>query len=109
MEPSFPSNTSLTFHLNSYKGRPHNYLDQAYTKFIHVNFFLTSLNDLMQVTKNSASYWEGKSDAESLQRVYGISFPDPKMLKEWKHFQEEAAKRDHRKIGRCRWGEVASW
>lgn len=51
------------------------------------------------VTKNSASYWEGKSDAESLQRVYGISFPDPKMLKEWKHFQEEAAKRDHRKIG----------
>lgn len=56
----------------------------------------------LQVTKNSASYWEGKSDAESLQRVYGISFPDPKMLKEWKHFQEEAAKRDHRKIGMWR-------
>lgn len=51
------------------------------------------------VTKNSASYWEGNSEAESLQRVYGISFPDPKMLKEWKHFQEEAAKRDHRKLG----------
>lgn len=51
------------------------------------------------VTKNSASYWEGKSDAESLQRIYGISFPDPKQLKEWKHFQEEAAKRDHRKLG----------
>ncbi|XP_076046802.1 threonine--tRNA ligase isoform X2 [Oratosquilla oratoria] len=53
----------------------------------------------MSVTKNSASYWEGKADAESLQRLYGISFPDPKQLKEWKHFQEEAAKRDHRKIG----------
>ncbi|XP_064607541.1 threonine--tRNA ligase 1, cytoplasmic-like isoform X2 [Liolophura sinensis] len=52
------------------------------------------------VTKNSATYWEGKADAESLQRVYGISFPDPKQMKEWKHFQEEAAKRDHRKIGR---------
>ncbi|XP_064108748.1 threonine--tRNA ligase 1, cytoplasmic-like isoform X1 [Macrobrachium nipponense] len=51
------------------------------------------------VTKNSSAYWEGKSDAESLQRVYGISFPDPKQLKEWKHFQEEAAKRDHRKLG----------
>ncbi|XP_071533468.1 threonine--tRNA ligase 1, cytoplasmic isoform X1 [Panulirus ornatus] len=51
------------------------------------------------VTKNSASYWEGNSEAESLQRVYGISFPEPKQLKEWKHFQEEAAKRDHRKIG----------
>lgn len=55
---------------------------------------------LFQVTKNSASYWEGNSEAESLQRVYGISFPDPKMLKEWKHFQEEAAKRDHRKLGK---------
>merc|ERR1712038_420168 len=53
----------------------------------------------MTITKNSASYWEGNADAESLQRVYGISFPDTKQLKEWKHFQEEAAKRDHRKIG----------
>ncbi|KAJ6219892.1 hypothetical protein RDWZM_005704 [Blomia tropicalis] len=53
-----------------------------------------------KVTKSSASYWEGKADAESLQRVYGISFPDNKQLKEWQRFQEEAAKRDHRKIGR---------
>jgi len=52
------------------------------------------------VTKNSATYWEGKADAESLQRIYGISFPSDKMLKEWKHIQEEAAKRDHRKIGK---------
>merc|ERR1712002_1263306 len=53
----------------------------------------------MAVTKNSATYWEGNSGAESLQRIYGISFPDSKQMKEWKHFQEEAAKRDHRKIG----------
>lgn len=52
------------------------------------------------ITKNSSTYWEGKATAESLQRIYGISFPDNKQLKEWKHFQEEAAKRDHRKIGR---------
>ncbi|KAK6189005.1 hypothetical protein SNE40_005063 [Patella caerulea] len=52
------------------------------------------------VTKNSATYWEGKADAETLQRIYGISFPDAKQMKEWKHFQEEAAKRDHRKIGK---------
>jgi len=51
------------------------------------------------VTKNSATYWEGNAEAESLQRIYGISFPDSKQMKEWKHFQEEAAKRDHRKIG----------
>ncbi|XP_071845977.1 threonine--tRNA ligase 1, cytoplasmic-like isoform X1 [Apostichopus japonicus] len=52
------------------------------------------------VVKNSATYWEGNSEAESLQRIYGISFPDNKQLKEWKHLQEEAAKRDHRKIGK---------
>ena len=54
----------------------------------------------MAVTKNSATYWEGKSAAESLQRIYGILFPDNKLMKEWKVFQEQAAKRDHRKIGR---------
>merc|ERR1719347_2150699 len=53
----------------------------------------------MAVTKSSATYWEGNSEAESLQRIYGISFPDNKLMKEWKQFQEEAAKRDHRKIG----------
>jgi len=53
----------------------------------------------MSVTKNSSTYWEGNSEAETLQRIYGISFPDNKQMKEWKHFQEEAAKRDHRKIG----------
>ncbi|XP_049785743.1 threonine--tRNA ligase 1, cytoplasmic isoform X1 [Schistocerca cancellata] len=53
-----------------------------------------------KVTKNSATYWEGNCEAESLQRVYGISFPDSKQLKEWEKLQEEAAKRDHRKIGR---------
>jgi len=50
--------------------------------------------------QNSSTYWEGKSDAERLQRIYGISFPDTKQLKQWQKIQEEAAKRDHRKIGR---------
>ncbi|XP_075980881.1 threonine--tRNA ligase isoform X2 [Anticarsia gemmatalis] len=54
----------------------------------------------LKVTKNSSTYWEGKAEAESLQRVYGVSFPEPKQLKEWEVIQEEAAKRDHRKIGR---------
>ncbi|ESN97826.1 hypothetical protein HELRODRAFT_85090, partial [Helobdella robusta] len=54
----------------------------------------------LQVTKSSSSYWEGKADAETLQRIYGISFPDTKQMKEWQKIQEEAAKRDHRKIGR---------
>ena len=34
------------------------------------------------------------------QLLVGISFPDSKQLKEWQKFQEEAAKRDHRKLGK---------
>ncbi|KAL1918484.1 uncharacterized protein VTP21DRAFT_3144 [Calcarisporiella thermophila] len=52
------------------------------------------------VMKNSSSYFLGNSENDSLQRIYGISFPDAKQMKEYKHFIEEAAKRDHRKIGK---------
>lgn len=37
---------------------------------------------------------------ETLQRIYGISFPDGKMLQTWEQLQEEARSRDHRKIGK---------
>ncbi|KAG6807091.1 threonyl-tRNA synthetase [Tricholoma furcatifolium] len=47
------------------------------------------------VTKNSASYFLGDPTKESLQRIYGISFPDKKQLTEYKAFLAEAAKRDH--------------
>ncbi|KAJ1914325.1 threonyl-tRNA synthetase [Mycoemilia scoparia] len=52
------------------------------------------------VLKNSASYFLGDANNDSLQRVYGISFPDKKQMTQHKKFLEEAAKRDHRKIGR---------
>ncbi|CAL8345744.1 unnamed protein product [Lota lota] len=54
----------------------------------------------LKIHKNSSTYWEGKADMETLQRIYGISFPDTKLLKEWEQFQEEAKNRDHRKLGR---------
>lgn len=44
------------------------------------------------------AYWRAKADNPSLQRVYGISFPDKKLLKEYKKLMEEAARRDHRII-----------
>lgn len=52
------------------------------------------------VMKNSASYFLGDKNNDSLQRIYGVSFPDKKQMAEHKKFLEEAAKRDHRKIGR---------
>jgi threonyl-tRNA synthetase len=53
----------------------------------------------LKVVKNSASYFLGDANNDSLQRVYGISFPEAKQMKEWEKFMEEAEKRDHRKIG----------
>ncbi|OAQ31793.1 threonyl-tRNA synthetase [Linnemannia elongata AG-77] len=52
------------------------------------------------VLKNSASYFLGDAKNASLQRVYGISFPDSKQMADHRKFLEEAAKRDHRRIGR---------
>ena len=54
----------------------------------------------LEVVKNSSSYFLGKAENESLQRLYGISFPEKEMMKEWKKFKEEADQRDHRKLGR---------
>lgn len=54
----------------------------------------------LSVLKIGASYFLGDAKNASLQRVYGISFPDKKLLQEHLKFLEEAAKRDHRKIGK---------
>jgi len=53
-----------------------------------------------EITKNSGVYWLGKQENDLLQRVYGISFPNKKLFKEWQTFQEEAKRRDHRLIGK---------
>ena len=42
-------------------------------------------------TRHSATNWKGDTDNDSLQRMYGISFPDKKMLKAWKENQEKVS------------------
>ena len=54
----------------------------------------------LSVTKNSATNWLGKVTNDSLQRVYGISFPNDKLMKEYIKRKEEEEKRDHRNIGK---------
>jgi threonyl-tRNA synthetase len=49
--------------------------------------------------RSSATTWLGKSDTDMLIRVYAISFPTEKQLKEYTLMMEEAKKRDHRLIG----------
>jgi threonyl-tRNA synthetase len=49
--------------------------------------------------RSSTTTWLGKADTDMLLRVYAISFPSEKQLKEHEKFMEEARKRDHRVIG----------
>src|SRR6056297_161850 len=48
----------------------------------------------------AGAYWRGDENNPQLTRVYGISFPKQKELKEYLELLEEAKKRDHRKLGR---------
>lgn len=52
-----------------------------------------------QLTNVSGAYWRGDSNNQVLQRIYGVAFASQKELEEYLHFVEEAAKRNHRKLG----------
>ncbi|KAI7998332.1 hypothetical protein LOK49_LG10G00439 [Camellia lanceoleosa] len=60
----------------------------------------TSFVKAFACLKASSAYWRGNRDRESLQRVYGISYPDQKSLKDYIARLEEAKKYDHRELGK---------
>ena len=53
-----------------------------------------------KLLSSSAAYWRGDEKNQTLQRVYGTSFQNPKDLKKYLNQLEEQKKRDHRKIGK---------
>jgi threonyl-tRNA synthetase len=59
----------------------------------------TSKVKAVLLTNISSSYWRGDSARENMQRIYGITFPSDKLLKEHVTRLEEAKRRDHRKLG----------
>ena len=54
----------------------------------------------IKLTSMSSAYWRGDAKNQSLQRVYGISFPKASELEEYLLKLEEAKQRDHRKLGK---------
>nr|WP_076364230.1 threonine--tRNA ligase [Peribacillus simplex] len=60
----------------------------------------TSFVKSFKLTRVSGAYWRGDNQNEVLQRVYGVAFQKKKDLQEHFEFLEEAAKRDHRKLGK---------
>jgi threonyl-tRNA synthetase len=53
-----------------------------------------------KLQKISGAYWRGDSKNKMLQRIYGTAWADKKQLGAYLQRLEEAAKRDHRKIGK---------
>lgn len=54
---------------------------------------------VFKLTKLAGAYWRGDSDQTMMNRVYGVVFADEQGLKDYQTLMEEAAKRDHRKLG----------
>ena len=56
--------------------------------------------DSWKLMSVAGAYWRGDSSRQMLQRIYGVAFRNKEDLKKHLHMLEEAAKRDHRKLGR---------
>ena len=56
--------------------------------------------DAFKLMHVAGAYWRGDSSREQLQRIYGVAFLNKEALKAHLTMLEEAAKRDHRKLGR---------
>jgi len=52
-----------------------------------------------KLTSVASAYYKGDEKNPQLQRVYGIAFKNKTQLDQWLKMQEEARKRDHRKLG----------
>ncbi|MGH3517370.1 MAG: threonine--tRNA ligase [Haloechinothrix sp.] len=59
----------------------------------------TKLISAFKLTRNAAAYWRGDEKNKQLQRIYGTAWPTRDALKDYLRRLEEAAKRDHRKLG----------
>ena len=56
--------------------------------------------DAFKLMSIAGAYWRGDSSRAMLQRIYGVAFTGKEQLRAHLHMLEEAAKRDHRKLGR---------
>jgi threonyl-tRNA synthetase len=60
----------------------------------------TGIIKAIKLLNVAGAYWRGDEKNKMLTRIYGITFPKQKELKEYLEMLEEAKKRDHRKLGK---------
>ncbi|MBI2656060.1 threonine--tRNA ligase [Candidatus Woesearchaeota archaeon] len=66
----------------------------------HLSSMKKIKQDSFKLTKLAGAYWRGSEKNPMLTRIYAVAFPAKKELDEYLKQQEEAEKRDHRKIGK---------
>jgi len=66
----------------------------------HVDDIKDMNMDAFKLTHVAGAYWRGNEKNKMLTRIYGIAFNTKEELKEYEALQEEAKKRDHRKLGK---------
>jgi threonyl-tRNA synthetase len=54
----------------------------------------------VKLLRSAGAYWRGDENRQQLQRIYGTAWESKKELEAFLNRREEAAKRDHRKLGR---------
>jgi len=65
----------------------------------HVNSSKELGSDTFKLTKVAGAYWRGDEKNPMLTRIYGVAFETKDKLEKYLTMQEEAEKRDHRKLG----------
>jgi len=75
-----------------------NYIDLC--KGGHLSSMKKIKPDSFKLTSIAGAYWRGSEKNPMLTRIYAVAFPTKKELDEYLKQQEEAAKRDHKKLGR---------
>ncbi len=83
--------------------------DETITFYLHGNFSDlcrgphlpdTSYIKAVRLLNIAGAYWRGDENRKQLTRIYGISFPKQKLLDRHMEMLEEAARRDHRRLGK---------
>ncbi len=87
---SFPENEEVSFYQQG------EYLEMCAGP--HAAY--TSAVKAFKLLSVAGSYWRGDEKNKMLTRIYGISFPNKEILKEYLNQLEKARKRDHRKLGK---------
>lgn len=96
----YKNNPYKTYYVNKIENESSIYRCGDFVDFCQGPHLLnTGVVKCFEITKHSSSYFLGKATNDSLQRIYGVSFPSKDLYKNYKDRMKLAKERDHRRIG----------